>query len=711
MSVGVIEVPGSVRAIFEPKPRLSVCEWAAWKPFEIREKGATNPGPWDVSLTPYMREPLDAMGDPRVRRMNWVFCPQAGKTKGMEVGLCYLLEYQPTNMLYIRPTEPDIVEGFRDRWKSVIETNLPGLVPSSGEWLVLSNNPRIELKNQVMYGAAVTVARHMTSRSAPKIIYDETDTGGDTGNSLGNALDVADDRQMAANDLQSLTMGASSAKYETGSNWVAYESRSDRRVYFEPCPECGFYQELPAEPGKFEQRFVTVDGERDPDRIMAHRLGRFICERCGSLIDDSWQGWMSCRGVWVPRGMWVAEDLPLGDEEIREHRSLAWHPSAEQLEARPEADPDAVARWEPRLGGERPVTNHRGYRVWAANLNADGLNKQRSWSHMMARWFDVMKGKDPERIQVFVNSWKSLPWKESLKGLEEEQIKKRIGAHLPDEVPSRAKLIVSAIDVQELGYLVYDVWAFGPGAVAGRWEAWTVKHGTWPVVNDRYQEAIEKLRQFLLRGFPVKGEKTAEGRQLMMRPYLTLVDSGYAAGDVYEACRAPGMLAVKGQDRADYTVRLSEVEGKLREEPVELLHVNNFTVKGRLHRELMAAEDEPGLWLHAETEDEWVSQLASMELRAKKTNKAVKTWQKKSEGRADHAHDVGTYILAGVEALEQKGEVSLVMMRPEDPRRGVFYAALPGSAGQEVRAGVRRVRRRRRRSARVEGLPDVPDVL
>ena len=662
-----VEMPPSVAEILTPKPRLTVSEWARWKPFEIREKGAVNPGPYDVSMTPYMREPLDMMGRPEVRRMNWVICPQGGKTKALEVGVTYLMDYRPTNMLYIRPTEPDLVEAFNDRWKSVIETNLPELIPPTGAWVVTGNNPSIELKNQKMYGAAVTVARHLTSRSTPVVLYDETDTGEDTGNSLGNALDAAADRQMAANELLCLTLGCSSAKFDTGSNWVAYDKQSDRREYWEPCPHCGRYQPLPSEQGDFLQQFSTVDDCRDPQRILLERMARFTCKHCGAQTADDMQGWMSSRGVWVPKGQWIDEALPLDDRDVVDRWSLAHLPARDER--------GKPLRWQPKLEGEAPRSNHRGYRIWAANLNPDGLAPQRSWSHMMAFFASASQTKDPARLQVFVNSWLSNPWKQTLRGVDEDVVRKRIGEHEPGWVPARAKFLVAGVDVQESGYLVWAVWAVGPGP-----EYWHVEHGRTEVVAEDYQGALATLQRRMMAGWPVRHQLAPDGRQIRMRPYQYAVDTGFAAGDVYEASRSAGFLPVKGRDDAPWTINPAEVEGKLRPEPIRLYHVNRMVVNARLHRLLTQTPDQAGgLHLHVDTDDALLRELCAEELRRKKGAKKA-TWQKKSEGRVNDQWDAAAYILAVLEILAQTGQVDAETLTDDAPRLRVF---IPGGAAVE----------------------------
>jgi phage terminase large subunit GpA-like protein len=686
---GGFSLPASVRSRLTPKPRLPVSQWAIRKPFWITEKGAAYPGPYDLTLTPYMREPLDAMGMPGVRRMNWAFCPQSGKTKGAEVGMTWLLEHRPSNWIYIRPAEPDIDEAFRDRFVPMIKANLPHLVPGAS-WVTLSKNHRIELVNQILYGAAVTIARQFTSRTAAKIYYDETDTGDVSGNSLGDALESSADRQMMVGEDASLTLGTSSVKYESGANWQAYEDQSDRRAYWEPCPECGRYQELPAEEGAFDERFVTVRRWRDPDEILAERLARFVCEHCGSMIADEWQGWMSDRGVWVPRGQSIEAALPLDDAELVA-RARTWLPDAATREVLLEYLPKEqhrsipAERWEPELVGSAPDGRHRGYRIWAANVKAE----QRSWSHMLREWFKATATKDPTKIQVVVNSWKSLPWKESLKAADEELAAKRIGEHPPGEVPSRAKVVLGAIDIQEGegGYLSYDFWAFGK-VRGGELAIWQIETGRRDVQGEDYLAALRGLWRDKAAGWPVRGRGG-----WMMRPYAVAVDSGAVTGDAYEFSREPGVVAVKGVDDARDVVRHSELEGKLSPEPIDLFTLNGKVFGSRLYRLIVEPVEHGeggGLWFHADTTKDYLREITAEELKVKKgSKKKVATWQKKSEARRNEAWDKGRYILALADILERLGELSVTAMTVEDDPVGVFVNGEPmvPSRGEDSRLG------------------------
>lgn len=660
-------VASVVQRILTPRERLSISQWAVNKPFLILEKGAVYPGPYDLSLTPYWREPLDAAGDSAVRKINIVKAPQCGGTKCAEIVLAWHLENQPTNWMYIRPAEPDLDEAFRDRFKPIIERNLPDLVPTSGSWVVLSKNQRIELTNAIIYGAAASVPRQITSRTTPKALYDETDTGGDTSNALGNVLDLVDERQMAGTSAMSLTMGVSSPKYDSGSNWVAYDQRSDRREYWEPCPCCGHYQPLVWE------SFIVEGDERDGLTIINDDLARYRCKKCEYAIEPSWQGWMSDRGVWVPRDQRITEPLPIDDDAIRDERSLAILPDVE--------------RWEPEREGKPRTNPHRGYRVWAANTKFE----QRGWSSMMARWFEVARTRDPERIQVFVNSWKAQPWKQSIKSADEQTILRRKGAYEPRVVPGRAKLLLGAVDIQ-MDHLWYSFRAFGPNQ-----DSWLIHYGTVEVANDDYQSALDTVYQMAFyQGWPAKGEG-----DLRMRAYALAVDSGFRTDEAYEFSRRAGVIAVKGEDLAKYRVRLVQVEGKKRPDPVDLYHLNMQVFKNRLQRALKQPNDEQhGFWLHCEVSDEYIQHLAAEEMKPRRSNAKLLTWQIKSQGRPNHLLDCEAYTLGLAEALEQRREVSVMTLREDDPAMGTFVSGQSPIGEPQPR--------KRRTTGRGKWLPDAP---
>lgn len=663
-------LPQAVLAQLEPPERLTVSAWAAAH-FQIREKGAVRPGPYDLAWTPYWREPLDAAGDPRVRYLNIVAASQTGKTKLGEIVVAWTARHRPTNVLYVRPADDDVVEAFRDRFAPMIQHNLADLLPA-GDWITTSKNPAIALRSCMIYGAAATIPRQLTSRTAPLVFFDETDTGGDLDNSLGNTLDLVDERQMAASAMHALTLGSSTPKYATGSNWLAYQN-SDRRTYREPCPHCGAYQAL-------SMAGIVAPPDAPPDQIRDERLARYKCEACSEPIPDTYQGWMADRGRWCPEAQAITEPLPLDQADIVEARALA---------IAPEAD-----RWEPTRAGAEPSPRHRGYHLWRANTKMDLA----TWSNILARWKEVSRSRDPGRLQVFINNWLAEPWKDAIEPADEEAIRGRIGAYEPGHVPSRARIILVGVDIQA-ACLWYAVRAWGPNQTS-----WLIEYGTVDVGADRYDLALDGIYQrALVEGWPMAGSDTQR-----MRAYAIAVDSGYRTGEAYDFAARPAVIPTKGQENADYRVRRVTVEGKNTPQPVDLWHLNTLALKNRLQRLIKAPQGQPGEYnLHAATGDDYVDHLTAEHLAPHPRQPKRRTWQVKARGRPNHLLDCEVLILGLAEALEQTREVSLMALTEADPALGLFSAAqqpeAPDAAPTPSRAAPTRTPRRR--SSRTVDLP------
>lgn len=655
----LVNMPMSVLGQLHPRERLTVSQWAIRAPFIIKEKGAVRPGPYDLSWTPYWREPLDCISDPTISAMNVVAASQCGKTKMAEVALAWRARFRPTNMMYLRPTEDDVKEAFTDRFKPMLETNLPDLVPR-GEWVTISKNPAIRLNNLIIYGAAATIPRQLTSRTTLFNWYDETDSGTGEANESGNVLQLMAERMMAGTASLVFNLGTSTPRLETGSNYRAFAYYSDRRHFNEPCPHCGAFQPLKL------ANIIPVDGEKSPDLIRQNDLAVYVCDTCGSEIAPEWQSWMADRGRWVPEGQRIVDPLPLTNDDIVNHASLETC-----------TGPD---RFEPRREGDEPATTHRGYQVWRANTKFDLCR----WSNILAEWFAVSRTKDPDRLRVFINNWLAEPWKEAIEPADEDQVRSRVGVYEPRTVPGRVKVILGAVDVQA------DCLWFAFRGFGSNQESWLIHYGTIEVSNGRYVEALDALYELAFyTGFELIGEAA----DMRMRAWAVAVDSGYRPDEVYEFARRPCVIAVKGRDLADFRVRVTQVEGKKRPHPLNLYHVNTRAFKDRLQRFVKADDGDPGAWhLHRDTTQEYVDHLTSEHL-APKGNGRAYTWQPRSEGRPNHLLDCETYILALSEALEQRRELSIMTIQPEDPQVGVFRrGSEPIGAATPAKRTARRAR-------------------
>ena len=69
-----------VLAGMTPPDDLTVTQWAEAKR-RLSAESAAEPGPWRTERTPYLREPMDAFTDPKVRHIVMVAASQVGKSE------------------------------------------------------------------------------------------------------------------------------------------------------------------------------------------------------------------------------------------------------------------------------------------------------------------------------------------------------------------------------------------------------------------------------------------------------------------------------------------------------------------------------------------------------------------------------------------------------------------------------------------------------
>ena len=72
-------IAGAVAA-FTPPEDITVTQWAD-KKRRLSPESSAEPGPWRTSRTPYLKEPMDAFTDPKVKLLVMVASSQVGKSE------------------------------------------------------------------------------------------------------------------------------------------------------------------------------------------------------------------------------------------------------------------------------------------------------------------------------------------------------------------------------------------------------------------------------------------------------------------------------------------------------------------------------------------------------------------------------------------------------------------------------------------------------
>ena len=89
-----------------PPEDLTVSEWAE-KKRRLSSESSAEPGPWKTSRTPYLKEPMDAFTDPKVRRIVMVAASQVGKSEFINNCIGYIIDEDPGSILFVHPTTID----------------------------------------------------------------------------------------------------------------------------------------------------------------------------------------------------------------------------------------------------------------------------------------------------------------------------------------------------------------------------------------------------------------------------------------------------------------------------------------------------------------------------------------------------------------------------------------------------------------------------
>lgn len=669
-----VPIPEAVRTIFRPPEDLSVSQWCDRHRY-LSERFSRQPGMWRTAFTPYLREPLDATADPHVQVMVFIKASRVGGTEWLNNTIAYTADADPLPMMYVQPTHEDVSDELTGRLKSMFEDSprLAALIPSNLKHWATSN--QITLSTCDIYGAWPTNPQTMVRKTIGKAWFDEIDNAEAQVGYLGNSLTLLEER-LATFEERALLAANGTPTYSHAAGWRLLES-SDWRRYNVPCPHCGELQPLQLSRIKlFLPRVAALLGRRaklkppndpedipewlernalepTPDQIQKHQLAGYECRRCRTLIDHrTHHRWMIDRGVWIPRGLMAAERLPVrskkrADRDLVERGCLAVQPEGGK-EWRPKLvkDPDEPEAYR-RL--DEDSIRVRGYHLPALYSPLSS----RTWSHILAKHRRVADKQD--ELRVFMNAWLAEPWQEAHHPLTEAELAHKRhdwdGAYDQHVIPDKAKVLLSAVDVQPDG-VWYRARAFGSGG-----ESWGIdERFISPIGHGRkFQQDLEQaFKLAFVQGYPF-----ADGR--VMRCRAQAVDSGYALrrDEVNAYAMQPGVVLMKGMNEKQWGWR-HEVAAPYRmsDNVRDLMLVNVDTYKSKLHRLIRLPEDhEQAYHFHRQTPDYVFihicneTQNIKRHKSGKRKGRSYATWETRYDGAPNHILDDEVYILALADRL------------------------------------------------------------
>lgn len=270
---------------FELPPKQTVSQWADAKRM-IAQGTGPEPGRWRTDRTPYLRQPMDVVGDPDTETIVLKMSSQVGKTEVL-INVCgYFVEHDPAPQMLVLPTL-DMADSFSTkRFTPTVETS-PALLERIGHSEARATSNTIREKSypggDIVFAGANSPAS-LASRPRRVVAADEIDKFKANIGADGDPIKQA--FQRTQNFYNRKKILASTPTLEGLSAIDAWWKRSDQRLYEVPCERCGSFQPL-----EWEQ---VVWDKGKPE------TARYKCRDCEALLEQRSINIAVRHGHWVP---------------------------------------------------------------------------------------------------------------------------------------------------------------------------------------------------------------------------------------------------------------------------------------------------------------------------------------------------------------------------------------------------------------------------
>lgn len=386
--------------VFAPPPVLTVSEWADRHRILSRDAGAAEPGPWRTDRVPYLREIMDSLGDPTVRRVVFKKSSQVGGTECGQNWLGYIIDQSPAPVLVLFPTDTSLKMWSTTRLAALIRDTrcLAARVIDTKERRDSRNTmTRKTFPGGFLAALSAKSSSQLRSFSAPFAIAEEVDEYDPEVNRQGDPLELLEraSRTFLRSDAKLYLV--STPTITSLSRIDAEYERSDQRRYLVPCPHCAAMRPLEWRDAHGRYRLVC---DRDAAGELVPATARYLCAECGALIEEEQRGAMLAAGEW-----------------------RATYPGREV----------------------------RGYHI--STLYSPFVG----WADIVQKFLDSKRS--PDLLKTFLNLWLGLAFEERGGQLEPHALATRAEPYAA-EVPPGVGILTAGVDVQADRLEVF-VWGFG----------------------------------------------------------------------------------------------------------------------------------------------------------------------------------------------------------------------------------------------------------
>ncbi len=271
----------TVLAGFRPPEDLTVSQWAE-KHRRLSSETAAEPGRWRTTRTPYLREPMDAFNDPKLRRIVMVAASQVGKSEFINNAIGYIIDQDPGSILFVHPTTIDGKDYSKLRIAPMIR-DCPTLrakvaAPKSRD----SGNTVLQktYPGGILTLCGSTEAHALASKPIRYVFGDERDRWAKSAGDEGDPWGLAMARQTTFYNAKAVEVSTPTVRGASPITDSFNEGTMER--WKSQCPHCGEYHEINWEDIRYEHEEQEVNHQR----VFKVTKVFYMCPSCACVSDE-----------------------------------------------------------------------------------------------------------------------------------------------------------------------------------------------------------------------------------------------------------------------------------------------------------------------------------------------------------------------------------------------------------------------------------------
>ena len=266
---------------YKPPEKLTLDEWSD-KYRRLSPESSAEAGPWRTERTPYLREPMRAFTDPKVKNIVMVASSQVGKSEFELNAIGYIIDQAPGSVMYVQPNLDAARKFSRLRIAPMIRDSK---TLKSKVHNVKSRASGNTILQKSFPGGMLTITGSespsaLASTPARYIIGDERDRWAKSAGTEGDPWELLKARQATFYNAKSIEVSTPTIKGASAIETSFLLGTQERWCH--QCPECGEFTNIVWDTIRFNTKARVVNNKKFYD---VSDIG-FSCPHCGCISTE-----------------------------------------------------------------------------------------------------------------------------------------------------------------------------------------------------------------------------------------------------------------------------------------------------------------------------------------------------------------------------------------------------------------------------------------